>query len=191
MIKPCKYELVIKYSVQPSLECFLFLQFDVQLMDPNLYRLEYVQTEGKSSKLWTCTLCEKRFKQPYLLRRHLPVHTNERKYKCDACEKSFNHQSNLSQHKLSVHSNLKPYVCDICQKTFSRVSILIIHRKTHEERQFQCEFCLKTFHQKINLKTHLNTHTNERPHKCEFCSKGFNQKSNLTSHLKTCEQVRS
>ena len=74
------------------LDVFFIFTVDVQWMDPNLYRIEYVQTDGKSFKLWTCTSCEKSFKQPYLLRRHLPVHTDERKYKCDACDKSFNHQ---------------------------------------------------------------------------------------------------
>ena len=155
-------------------------------MDPNLFRIEYVQTDNKSSKLWVCTTCEKVFKQPYLLRRHLPVHTNDRKYECAECDKAFNHQSTLSQHRVSVHSNLKPYVCDICKKTFSRVSILINHSKTHQEKQFHCDFCTTSFYQKINLKIHMNTHTNERPYKCDHCSKGFNQKSNLTSHLKSC-----
>ena len=185
------YNIFIRDQIHGRIiyDVFLILQFYVQLMDPNLYRIEYVQMDGKSFKLWTCTSCEKSFKQQYLLRRHLPVHTNERKYKCDACDKSFNHQSNLSQHKLSVHSNLRPYVCDICQKTFSRVSILITHRKIHQGKQYPCELCSKSFHQKINLDIHLNTHTNERPYKCEHCSKGFNQKSNLTSHMKLCEKV--
>ena len=121
------------------------------------------------------------------MKRHLAVHTGERTFSCEECEKSFKHFSTLSQHKVSKHSGKKPYVCEICRKCFSRASILVKHRKIHNsEKLFKCSFCDKRFHQKINLKVHENIHTNKRPYQCSRCQRGFNQKSNLTSHQQSC-----
>ena len=126
-------------------------------------------------------------KHQYILKRHLAVHTGERKFSCDGCEKSFKQFSTLSQHKVSKHSDKKPYVCEICRQCFCRASILIKHRKIHNsEKPFKCSFCDKRFHQKINLNVHENIHTDKRPYKCTRCQKGFNQKSNLNSHQQSC-----
>jgi len=152
-----------------------------------LHFIKYVTKDKATTKCWECGICGKDFKHQYTLVRHLPIHTDERKFKCDKCEKAFRQLSTLTQHKASKHSSSKPYVCEICTKSFSRVSILINHKKIHENgKDFQCNICEKAFHQKINLKVHMNIHTNERPYSCDICRKGFNQKSNLTVHQRAC-----
>eukprot|EP00092_Neocalanus_flemingeri_P002456 GFUD01002627.1.p1 GENE.GFUD01002627.1~~GFUD01002627.1.p1 ORF type:complete len:426 (-),score=93.80 GFUD01002627.1:161-1438(-) len=165
--------------------------FKIDPSDPRsrLHFIKYVTKDQDTSKCWECGICGKEFKHQYTLVRHLPVHTDERNFQCDQCEKAFRQLSTLTQHKASKHSNSKPYVCEICTKSFSRVSILINHKKTHAAKKiFKCEVCEKGFHQKINLKMHMNIHTNERPYSCSNCKKGFNQKSNLAVHQKTCCQ---
>ena len=67
-------------------------------------------------RVWKCKLCGKEFKQQYISKRHLPVHTGERNFNCDKCDKSFKQFSTLSQHEVSKHSIVKPYVCEYCRK---------------------------------------------------------------------------
>ena len=155
----------------------------------NVHYFKYVVQDNVSKKVWQCRECLKEFKYKYTLVRHLPVHTDERKYKCDHCQQSFRQQSTLAQHKASKHSKIKPYVCEICEKSFSRASILINHKKIHADKKpFKCEYCEKAFFQKINMKIHLNIHTNARPYNCDQCGKRFNQRSNLTTHKRKCLQ---
>ncbi|XP_068892482.1 uncharacterized protein [Tenebrio molitor] len=154
------------------------------------YLVKYKLQEGKHVKIWQCKTCFKEFGHQYTLMRHLPTHTDERKFQCNTCGKAFRQMSTLSQHR-AIHSHERPYVCEICQKTFNRVSTLISHRKTHTGiKPHQCHLCNKAFHQKGNLRNHIFTHTNERPYKCDDCGKGFNQMSNLMCHkLKSHQRV--
>ncbi|KAF2902880.1 hypothetical protein ILUMI_03308 [Ignelater luminosus] len=144
--------------------------------------VKYKVQDGKHSKVWECGICAKEFGHQYTLMRHLPTHTDERKFQCNTCGKAFRQMSTLSQHR-AIHSAERPYVCEICHKTFNRVSTLISHRKTHTGlKPHRCHLCNKAFHQKGNLRNHIFTHTNERPYKCDICAKGFNQMSNLMCH---------
>lgn len=49
-------------------------------------------------------------------------------------------------------------------------------------RRNQCHVCGRNYARPSTLKTHLRTHTNERPFKCNVCLKTFSQAANLTAH---------
>ncbi|XP_045463331.1 zinc finger protein Aiolos-like isoform X3 [Harmonia axyridis] len=147
-----------------------------------IHSVKYKILDGKHVKIWSCGICGKEFGHQYTLMRHLPTHTDERKFQCNTCGKAFRQMSTLSQHR-AIHSAERPFICGVCQKTFNRVSTLISHRKTHTGlKPHRCHLCNKAFHQKGNLRNHIFTHTNERPYKCDICEKGFNQMSNLMCH---------
>ena len=46
------------------------------------------------------------------------IHTNEKPYECDVCEKRFRQSGDLKVH-MRIHTNEKPYECDVCEKAFS------------------------------------------------------------------------
>lgn len=50
------------------------------------------------------------------------------------------------------------------------------------QRTNQCSICGRNYARPSTLKTHLRTHTNERPFKCNVCHKTFSQAANLTAH---------
>ncbi|CAL1274871.1 unnamed protein product, partial [Larinioides sclopetarius] len=53
-----------------------------------------------------CDTCGRGFKASSNLRVHLRVHTKERPYSCEICNKSFIYSSGLRSHKLRLHSDV-------------------------------------------------------------------------------------
>ncbi|KIM46953.1 hypothetical protein M413DRAFT_55420, partial [Hebeloma cylindrosporum] len=51
----------------------------------------------------------------------------------------------------------------------------------------ECEVCGKKFPRPSGLKTHMNTHNNEKPYPCGFpgCTRTFGVRSNAKRHLRT------
>ena len=111
--------------------------------------------EREPEKTLPCTECDKMFKYPSDLKRHLTTHTNEKLINCSTCQKKFKDPSSMKEHERLHSDNPKPFVCIECGKTFSQASNLRKHSRTHtKEKPFRCDLCCKTFTRKEHLKKH-------------------------------------
>ena len=106
-------------------------------------------------------------------------------HECDVCEKVFRSPSHLARH-MRTHTKEKPYECEVCEKRFSESGNLTKHMRTHtKEKPYECDVCDKAFRQATHLKVHMRIHTNEKPYECEVCEERFTTSGNLQRHVRT------
>ena len=98
---------------------------------------------------------------PRILQNRFRIHTNNRSYKCETCNKSFIRQTHLKAH-LKEHKKEKLY---IRKNKFSAPSCSSVHKKVYSlkggapsskrENQVLCPLCYRSFSQKGNLQRHM------------------------------------
>lgn len=124
-------------------------------------------------------------------------------YQCWACDKRFSCHSQMKNHEV-VHSDEKPFVCEVCNRGFRRKydmkrHVQLIHKmqateesRTYTPRQannnpnqtsFDCTVCQKQFSCLSHLRNHEVVHSEERPFKCAFCDKAFRRKYDKNRHV--------
>ena len=90
----------------------------------------------KSTEIFECTICGKRFKSLLGHKNHQSIHTyTEASFKCDSCEKSFFSKLRLKVHE-KIHTSEKSFKCESCNRSFLRIK--------HFEKSFKDTHWRKT-----------------------------------------------
>ncbi|XP_049514061.1 zinc finger protein 528-like [Dermacentor silvarum] len=75
--------------------------------------------------------------------------------------------------------------CRLCPYKTENRTTMKSHLRTHTgERPFKCHLCPSDFTHNWHLKEHVRTHTGERPYRCHLCPEAFTQSVHLTRHVR-------
>ncbi|XP_055944529.1 PR domain zinc finger protein 12-like [Argiope bruennichi] len=78
--------------------------------------------------------------------------------------------------------------CVICHKGFNSRSNLRSHMRTHtQQKPFKCDVCQRRFSQSSTLRNHTRLHTGEKPYKCSTCRSSYSQLAGLRAHQKSSQ----
>ncbi|XP_060753130.1 zinc finger protein 516 isoform X2 [Tachysurus vachellii] len=62
-------------------------------------------------------------------------------------------------------------------------------RSGQKEGEYICPVCGKNFSQPSHYRTHMRSHTGERPFQCQYCPYSASQKGNLKTHVQTVHRL--
>ncbi|XP_066442111.1 gastrula zinc finger protein XlCGF71.1-like [Eleutherodactylus coqui] len=86
------------------------------------------------------------------------IHTDDPKFQCSECPKSFVHKLSLVKHQ-RIHTVERPFSCSECGKCFSQKSDFVKHPRIHTgKKPFSCSESGKCFTQKPHLVRHQMIH---------------------------------
>lgn len=148
----------------------------------------------KGEKPYICNICSKKFTTKSDCNTHKKSHDVSKEImKCQLCRKEVTKRS-LKLHMKFKHtgSPSETHECEKCDKCFVYKKGLMNHmRHQHDNyKQFVCSVCKKRFNQKVHLKTHMMSHTGEKPFKCLYCESTFRDLHPMKIHQKRIHETQ-
>ncbi|XP_034484174.1 zinc finger protein 708-like [Drosophila innubila] len=133
-----------------------------------------------------CNICQKRFRVNTELRDHLLRHAGIRNFVCPYCGVGRTTKQELDKHILT-HTKEKKFKCDQCDHTSHNKQCMTKHIKVvHMKiRNYLCQYCQKSFASAYHCKNHEKLHTRNDCFECKICGRKFLFESRLTKHLRT------
>lgn len=140
--------------------------------------------QDQVNRKFKCEDCDRVFDHLRVFRMHKRIHYNKTKsWECEECNKKYGSKNLLDEH-MNMHTGERPYKCVQCSKDFASKYTLTAHMKIHSERKrpYQCNICPKSFFSPQNLAQHERTHTGVKEFICNVCNKAFGTLHNLDVH---------
>lgn len=82
------------------------------------------------------------------------------------------------------------FSCDVCEESFNKSDDLLIHMRMYNgEGQLECAVCGTSFFNKICLRQHLKTHTEQQSTESNISLKLHTNTKERTFKCDTCEKV--
>lgn len=167
---------ILRYSVANPIKCDNKTFRKMKFAEKSAVTKRLIHT---GEKTYMCDICCERFTGKGDLRKHLIIHTDQKKW----AEKDA-----LGRHCRVSLEKLQP--CQSCKKIFARQSAhtnRLLMRTV--KKSFSCHICNKAFAGKDTLRRHLLVHKGKTPQTCNFCEKKFSHKRALAKHLRLIHNV--
>ncbi|KAL0892732.1 hypothetical protein ABMA27_014446 [Loxostege sticticalis] len=150
--------------------------------DPSAHKRHERTHTGE--KPYSCKFCGMRFSDASGLIAHERRHSGIKKIQCTQCPKRFYTKDALRKHTHTVHSHEKNFSCNVCNKSFAIKPYLYIHMKSHyESKRFECDYCGFRSRAKLGLMKHIETvHLHIKNEKCPDCGMRFYCKNVMQNH---------
>ncbi|KAG8192887.1 hypothetical protein JTE90_014663 [Oedothorax gibbosus] len=142
--------------------------------------------------LYSCPDCSYKAFSFFKVDNHRKIHSDERPYICETCNKSFKQISQLRNHVV-IHLDRRnlpekrwysEQQCHTCGRKFSDTKCLRKHEQAVHSRlkPYVCSFCGHLSARKAMLDLHMRQHTGEKPFMCEHCDYRTGDHNSLRRH---------
>ena len=113
------------------------------------------------------------------------MHSSERDFSCDVCEKKFKRLVDVSGHKTRIHSIQEKHSCQVCFKLLKTRATLHLHMAVHQsaDKRVPCDKCDKTFSLTASLTVHKReVHLGVEKFQCDKCDYKSKRKYEVKLH---------